>query len=170
MKLSLILYIGMLSHSLQSPPGCDISKREFKEVSRHFEGSVKLIQLQWPEYPETDTVYHHAGDCLLRVVESGLESGYVVKTRARGRFDYFDYLVIFSPEAKVLGVAVTRYRSDHGAGICQRSWLEQFKGYSGGRLLLGKDIDGVSGGTISASSLVNDMQRCHRLVEPMLDH
>ena len=82
-----------------------------------------------------------------------------------GRFEYFDYIVVFSPENKLLGVSVIQYRSDHGAGICQRNWLKQFKGYKGDRLEIGKDIDGVTGGTISASSMVSDIQRCHKLMK-----
>jgi len=170
MKLSVIIIIGLWYQGLHNPMGCDISTREHKEVGRHFEGSIDLVPMPWPGDLEADTVHRHSGDCLYGVTESGTESGYVIKTRAMGRFEAFDYLVVFSPEAQVLGVAVTRYRSDHGAGICQRGWLKQFKGYRGGELQLGKDIDGVSGGTVSASSLVKDLQRCHRLMELALDY
>ena len=52
------------------------------------------------------------------------------------------------------------YRSTHGAAVCSKKWLKQFNGYSGGKLELGKDIDSVSGATISATSLVKDVERC----------
>lgn len=87
--------------------------------------------------------------------------GYVFSTHAKGRFDNYDYSVIFSNDLSVVGVLVTTYRSSHGAGICSKGWLKQFRGYRGEELELGKEIDSISGATLSASAMVAGMRRCH---------
>ena len=103
----------------------------------------------------------HPCDCLYIIKIAGEIKGYLFSTRAKGRFDYFDYSIIYAGDLSVLEVFVTVYRSTHGAAICQKKWLSQFKGYRGDPLKLGSDIDAVSGGTLSATSLVSDIQRCH---------
>ena len=90
--------------------------------------------------------------------------GYLLSTRALGRYDYFDYLLAFAPDFSVLGITITVYRSSHGAAICQKKWLSQFEAYAGEELTLGKEIDAVAGATISATSMVKDIKRCYHLM------
>jgi Na+-translocating ferredoxin:NAD+ oxidoreductase RnfG subunit len=42
--------------------------------------------------------------------------------------------------------------------IGSRKWLKQYSGYSGGELKYGKDIQTISGATISANALTRDIQ------------
>ena len=65
-------------------------------------------------------------------------------------------------------MVVTTYRSSHGAGICSKGWLKQFRGYHGEEIRLGKEIDSISGATISASSLVEDIQRGYKQMEELV--
>jgi hypothetical protein len=101
---------------------------------------------------------------MFRIQAGGDLLGFLLSTRAKGRFEYFDYTVLYSSEMTVLEIIITAYRSDHGAGICQKRWLRQFEGYQGSELQPGRDFDAVSGGTISSISLADDLQRCHRLM------
>lgn len=109
------------------------------------------------------------GDRIYLVKQQDQEIGYLLSTRAMGRYDYFDYLLAFDSGLRVLGLTITTYRSSHGAAICQKKWLSQFKGYSGEELDLGKDIDAISGATISASSLVQDVKRGYLLMTGLRD-
>lgn len=84
--------------------------------------------------------------------------GSKVFATAKGRYDYFDYLLLLDSEHSVKAIKILRYRSDHGYQIASGKWLESFYGYDGeSRLEPGKDIDAISGATISASSLCNDL-------------
>lgn len=143
---------------------CKLHKREVKEVAKLFGESQVIV----PAFSQLDSIsskeYFHPGDCLYRIKEQGEVQGYLLSSRAKGRYDYFDYSVIFSEEKAILKVLVTVYRSTHGAAICQKNWLSQFECYKGGELELGPDIDAVSGGTISATSMVMDIQRCYLLI------
>jgi len=112
---------------------------------------------------------YHTGDCVFCIHQGEQVRGYLISTRAKGRYEYFDYSVIFSEHFTVLKVLVTVYRSTHGAAISQKQWLKQFEGYQGGKLELGSDIDAVSGGTLSATSMVVDIRRCYLLISSLED-
>lgn len=143
---------------------CKPHRKAEKTIREHFGEGYNTSPLLLPGEGISSPELLHPGDCIFNVVAEDEVTGYLLSTRSKGRFDYFDYFVVYSMELEVLEVAVTAYRSTHGAGICQKKWLRQFKGYMGGQLSLGKEIDAVSGGTLSATSLVNDMQRCHLLM------
>ena len=164
MKIIALLILGSFVSGLDAQDDCPLSRKVYKELDRVFDQSVTTDPFQITEDAKGLDDYLYDYDCLFELSSAGERIGFLIKTKALGRFEYFDYIVVFSPEKQVLGVSVIQYRSDHGAGICQRNWLKQFKGYNGERLEIGKDIDGVSGGTISAASLASDIQRCHQLL------
>lgn len=79
--------------------------------------------------------------------------GYLYMDDALGKFDKFDYMVIFNPELAILATAVLVYREDYGGEIASKRWLKQFNGKSNGRgMEYEKDIQGISGATISVRS------------------
>ena len=144
-------------------------KKAIKAMEVHFQNSPKTSPIELSDQTVSSENLHEK-DCLYTISEDGQVMGYLLSTSAKGRYDYFDYSIIYSKELEVLGVIVSAYRSTHGAGICQKKWLSQFQGYQGGPLKMGSDIDGVSGGTLSASSMIADMQRCHLLISEAAGH
>ena len=146
---------------------CKLHRKESKAIISLFGENQGIV----PAYTSIDSTsspeYLRPGDCIYRITEQEEIQGYLVSTSAKGRFDYFDYSVIFSKNFTILKVIVTVYRSTQGTGICQKKWLSQFEGYHGGELELGSDIDAVSGGTISATSMVKDIQRCQLLISSL---
>ena len=85
---------------------------------------------------------------------------------AKGRYDWFDFIVVFNPELVIEKVEIIVYREDHGVEIMNKSWLAQFKGVTGCDLEYGKDIDAVSGATLSAGSLTKAVKEvCWELVD-----
>jgi len=165
--LVILLVCPMFISQAHAEGDCKLHKKESKAIASLFgENDVILIENNF--FPDSSThEYFHRGDCIYRITEKEELRGYLLSTSAKGRYDYFDYSIIFSAEKAVLKVIVTVYRSTHGAAICQKNWLSQFEGYHGGALELGPDIDAVSGGTISATSMVKDIQRCHLLISSL---
>lgn len=143
---------------------CKPHKRVVKAIQKLFGENLVMAQMGSATDLARESEYFQAGDCLYMLTELDVIRGYLLSTRAKGRFEYFDYSVLFSSDGIVLQVLVTVYRSTYGAAISQKNWLSQFAGYMGGPLELGQDIDAVSGGTLSASSLVKDIQRAHLLL------
>ena len=63
---------------------------------------------------------------------------------------YFDQL----PQRNKEKSKILIYREDHGRQVGSQRWLKQFIGRkSGEKLVYGKDIDGISGATVSAKSM-----------------
>lgn len=77
-----------------------------------------------------------------------------------GEYEYFDYLVLFNTQRSVEEVKIYNYAATYGVQITSKAWLRQFEGYAGQEPLnYGKEIDAISGATVSALSLIADLQR-----------
>jgi hypothetical protein len=75
-------------------------------------------------------------------------------------YEYFDYFILFDLEKRVTAVRVFNYAATHGQEIVIKGWLNQFIGYDGsGKLRVGKEIDSISGATISANGITADVQQ-----------
>jgi hypothetical protein len=86
-----------------------------------------------------------------------------------GDSEYFDYFILFDRNGTVQKVRVYNYRASHGAEITAPGWLYQFVGYDGRTgLSAGKDIDAISGATISVAGITYDVERKTRLLQSLL--
>ena len=90
---------------------------------------------------------HHDGNRL----------GYFIVSSAMGRYELFDYGVLYDERRTIRKVIILTYRSDHGYEIAGKKWLAQFEGGNGCGLIYGEDIDALSGATYSAASLTADL-------------
>ncbi len=73
--------------------------------------------------------------------------------------EYFDYFMFIDSAFKVMYVKVYNYAATHGQEITAKGWLKQFIGYDGKQpLYVGKDIDAISGATISVYAISSDIQ------------
>lgn len=73
--------------------------------------------------------------------------------------EYFDYFILFDTSRKIKAVRVYNYQATHGHEITAKSWLKQFDNYSGDSdLIVGKNIDAISGATISTHAIAYDVQ------------
>jgi hypothetical protein len=89
-------------------------------------------------------------------------------TDSEGNFEYFDYFIIYDAEKKIKSVRVFNYEATHGQEITIRKWLDQFTGYNGNKpLRVGREIDSISGATISVFGLVADIQQKTAILKGM---
>ena len=79
--------------------------------------------------------------------------------------EFFMYFVITDSEYRVIHVEVFNYQATKGHEIMSRSWLRQFNGYEDGKsLIFDKDIDGISGATLSARAITADVEKALRMI------
>lgn len=71
-------------------------------------------------------------------------------------YETFDYIVIYDTDFSILKVEVANYSGQYGYEICRAKWLSQFIGKTFG-FKLEENIDGISGATISATYLIDDL-------------
>ncbi|WP_234408600.1 FMN-binding protein [Marinilabilia salmonicolor] len=85
-----------------------------------------------------------------------------------GNSEYFDYFILFDAEKSVQVVKVFNYQATHGYEITSRGWLKQFAGHDGSESLqVNKNIDAISGATISVQAITEDVQRQTSLLQRM---
>ncbi|NNL15180.1 MAG: FMN-binding protein [Flavobacteriaceae bacterium] len=84
--------------------------------------------------------------------------GYAYISRAFGKVDYFDYLVLLDKELIIVNTKILVYREDYGGEIGSKRWLKQFIGKSkNDELFYGENISGISGATVSVQVMTNAM-------------
>jgi len=99
-------------------------------------------------------------DNFKKITSNGKKMGYYYQGQAFGKVDYFDFLVVFDSDLVIKKVKILVYREDRGGEIGSKRWLKQFIGKSmDNSLIYEKDIAGISGATISAKSMTNQMDK-----------
>jgi Na+-translocating ferredoxin:NAD+ oxidoreductase RnfG subunit len=74
------------------------------------------------------------------------------------------FLVILDEEEKVQKVEIIKYREQYGTGIKNENWLNQFINFnSSSDFTIGKDVQGISGATISANSISRGVKKIVKL-------
>lgn len=130
-------------------------EKELKEVFTD-QYSTKLTVKIAPEQLN-ELSFHHQDDVIFQLKDIKNQIiGFAYVGKTTSKVAYFDYVVIFDKNLVISKVKVLIYREDHGGEITHKRWLAQFKGLEKNQnILYKKDIAGISGATISASSLTN---------------
>ncbi len=92
--------------------------------------------------------------------------GYYYLGKAYGKADYFDFIVVFDTNLIVSKVKILVYREDHGGEVGSKRWLKQFIGTTKKQQLkYQKDIAAISGATISAKSMTNEVNKLLKTID-----
>ncbi len=83
--------------------------------------------------------------------------------------EYFDYFILFDQKKSVKMVKVFNYQATHGHEVSTPAWLKQFSGYNGSTALkVGKNIDAISGATISVNGITSDIEDKTKILTQVL--
>lgn len=75
------------------------------------------------------------------------------------------FLVIFDSNTKVIHVEIIKYRESYGGAVKEKGWLEQFRGRDASSSFeFGKEINSISGATISAGSVTKGIAKLTELI------
>jgi len=84
-------------------------------------------------------------------------------------YETFDYLMIIDNDQQIVKVQVIDYPGEHGYEVSSKRWLRQFQGYKGdSNLNYGKNVDAISGATISGNSITSDIRKTYREVADLV--
>jgi len=87
-------------------------------------------------------------------------TGYLYYGQAKGKAAKFDYIVIFDKNLIIAKIKLMAYRESYGGEIGSLRWLKQFIGLTPtSSIVYNKNINGISGATISASSLTRSVNK-----------
>ena len=79
------------------------------------------------------------------------------------------FLSCFNSDGKLIKAHIVKYREDYGYEVGNKHWLNQFIGLGvNSDFIIGKNIDGISGATISVNSVSRGINRSAIIVEHLL--
>lgn len=189
--LILIIFIGSVSFHAKSQEINFNPKPLKKDIQKIWKvETVELDEIEVPDSLYNDIlldkgkIYHtragtkNSGFAYIGRIYScrmggcGMYEGQGIST-ADENFEYFDYYIIFNQSLEVEKIRVYNYQATHGHEVSGRGWLKQFIGYEGDeKLEYGKNIDSISGATISANAITYNVQESSRylhLLKPILE-
>lgn len=135
--------------------------------------------------PVEDVIEPYSQSKIFTIQTDTLISGYVYVSRVNScraggcsimpddqamEFEYFDYFFVTDSRGHVLSVKVFNYQATHGHQVMSKGWLKQFVGYRGIQSLnYGKDIQAISGATVSANTIINDIKIAEGIILSLLN-
>ena len=120
-------------------------KKIDKELEKWCEGISQLESIKTRDNRE-----------FYRIINSDNQnSGILVLSSAKGRFDNFDLMTIVVSN-KIDLIRILKYRSEYGSEISNKKWLAQFYNKPDEQFVFRKNIDAISGATFSAQGIVNE--------------
>ena len=125
-----------------------------KFISEFFEGqAVERKAIDQKNRPNFDGLYR-----LYEIKYKG-QTHYMYWGQAPSMKNIFDYALMLDSEWTILKAKVLIYREQHGRQIGATRWLRQFEGYSVQNYSeLPNGVDGISGATISTTSMIKAVQ------------
>ncbi|MFC2104134.1 hypothetical protein ACFLS4_02125 [Bacteroidota bacterium] len=135
----------------------EVSKKFEKEISKHFESEI-IRKVKINELSNNNELF-------FSVYNGEKKIGLVVLTSTKGRFDKFDYMIIYNTEFEIELIRILVYRSEYGSEITAKRWLSQFYTKKEDSLKYGSDIQAISGATFSASSLTKSINRINNIIK-----
>ncbi|PLX18704.1 MAG: hypothetical protein C0597_05940 [Marinilabiliales bacterium] len=160
MKISLILLFNILFMAVHASPP-EMNKKFEKELEKHF-SSDKIVLSKIEEISDEQDIF-------FKLLNQGAEVGIAVLTEAEGRFDKFDYMIIYDTNLQIELIKILVYRSQYGSEITAKRWLSQFYDKQNDSLKYGSDIQAISGATFSASALTKNINRINKKLREYKD-
>jgi len=104
------------------------------------------------------------------VIETSGKINYALLDNSIGKTMPITYLVIFDHNMGVLNSSIIKYRESYGGEVSGKKWLEQFRGMKYGKMYkFGKEIDGITGATLSASSITKGINKLSLLLPYIIE-
>ena len=143
----------------------DLSKSGVKKMD-------KTLDKLWPEnvvtkkainlLPETQKKisFKLSDNTIYQVLKDNNVVSYAYLSKGFGKMNEFDYMIVFNKDLSVKKIKVLIYREEQGGEIGSTRWLKQFMGKKDPEnLKFGHDVQNISGATLSARSLTEDVKK-----------
>lgn len=163
-RFGLILGVICLAATLVLAVTYEVTKPRIEEqLKREESEALKTIM------PEADTFTPKTldGSSYFEAFRDGRLTGYCLKVTAMGYGGYIRLIVGIDPDGIIKGVSILEHQETPGLGAeisevkahDDRPWfLEQFAGKDAKVMALGKDIDAISGATISSAAVTDSVR------------
>ena len=164
----------------QDIPG-DLPRPVWRELSSHFgkdefelvDRSPEKLAVKGDKFYSIESPSGKKGYLHLGRVKTCRTGGCSLPGNSTEDFDgeYFDYFILYNSGFIVETVKVYNYQASYGHEISARGWLKQFEGFSGkSDLEVGKNIDAISGATVSVYAITEDVKWKTKLLQEAIQN
>jgi len=95
-----------------------------------------------------------------KVYQSGINTATAILDNVYGKSLPITFLVICNYKGEIIGSEIVKYREPYGGAIQEKSWLKQFIGKNNNSSFeVGRDINTISGATISVNSVSTGIKK-----------
>ncbi len=164
MKNLFFILLLLFQVSLFSTSFTSLAEKEFKNF---FKGDVKHTFLKF-EIPKKEKIkiqeqvkqsFYKNWLYTWKIIYKN-KNYYAVIDNVMGKQFPITFMVIFDSSGSVIFTKILEYRNTKGHGVKKESWLSQFnKKNAKSSFVYNKDVDGMSGATISAKSLTKGINK-----------
>jgi Na+-translocating ferredoxin:NAD+ oxidoreductase RnfG subunit len=107
---------------------------------------------------------------LYRIFNENNLIGYGLLDNVIGKSLPITFLVLYDNSGTILCSEIIKYREPYGGAVQSKDWNEQFKGKNhNSDFKVGKDINGISGATISVYSVTKGIKKLTLLLNNIFD-
>ncbi len=165
--IACLLVVGLFSFSWPSK----LDKKVKATISKTYKLKQYDLTAIRVEASVENITERKVNDCLFAIKSASETQGYIYVGEAPSMKNVFDYAILLSEDLEIVNTKVLIYREKHGRQIGMKRWLKQFFGMtSKDRPTLGDNVDGISGATISATSMTNSVREVLSTIEYLKSH
>lgn len=163
----------LIAYAAQGQVAHDWSAKLSEKIAHHVSAFVGDASYELKAIPLAVLDSISSADALATTIDAVYVDqqlqGYLYVGETPSLKNVFDYMILFDKNWTIVQVKVLIYREEHGRQIGSVRWLRQFDGLGpADRPVLGDDVDGISGATISANSMTLAVQRALVLIQDHL--
>jgi len=135
-----------------------------RDQARAILASSELRQANVTLSKEQKNAIESASNVRVRSLEidawKGKDGSWLIYDNVLGKHEFIDIAFAISPRGEATGVEILTYRETYGGEVKNPKWRAQFQGKThNDRLKLDKDIQNISGATLSSSHITDGVKR-----------
>jgi Na+-translocating ferredoxin:NAD+ oxidoreductase RnfG subunit len=156
-----------VAHAITFHDVPSLLKEQFRHSERVSYARIKLSQEEKSTLEQRMGRKFSKSEYVIFVASTqGRIDGYALIDEERGQHELITFAAFFDQQGRITRQEIIAYREPYGDGIRQERFRRQFYGRTAeSGFALGKDIDSVSGATISAGAMCTGVRRATLVVD-----
>lgn len=144
----------------------EVQKALFPSATNFVQQTLSLDKSQVSKVEDSSPTSTPIPSKIWQVLEGDKAVGYVVIDKVLGRHEFITYAVALDMQGHVQGIEIIEYLESYGHQVRNEKWRAQFAGKKQGDVLkLTKDIQNISGATLSCKHITEGIRRIVALYE-----
>lgn len=168
-----LINIFMIKHTILAiflllQPSFNLSDRQERRLDKLIEKvwDKDADEVDWGEVSPNGQKYEN--DLLICLRYEGETLGYLAGRKIADNYLNYFPVFAFDHNGEVLRAYLLEMNTIKGSEINTRFWLRQFQGYHGETIRYGKDIDAISGATLSGMSMTKEVKYYSDLINSLI--